>query len=131
MGQRSVRALRTVLSVLVALCVAVAPLASLAATSPAKGSASVGHVVGHDTMPDCHGAKAKQPAPVKPQKDRCPDCGDGVCVSDVCQLKCFNALGDLPRGLTTLHVAPTRLGVGDARDFRFVQIRPPLPPPRV
>jgi hypothetical protein len=128
MAKRTLRAFRKMSSVLVALCVAMAPLASFAAT-PAK--ASVEHVVDRDHIPDCHGMKLKPSAPVKPEKHPCPHCKDSVCTSDICKLKCFKVLGELPRGLKALHFTPARFGIGASPDFRYGQIRPPLPPPRV
>lgn len=122
------RAFRKIVSVLVALCVAVAPLASFAAT-PAK--ASIEHAVSKNHMPDCPGMKGKPSAPVKHQKHPCPHCKDLVCTSDICKLKCHKVFGELPRRLKELHFTPARLGISASPDFRYVQIRPPLPPPRV
>lgn len=127
MARRTMRAFRKIVSVLVALCVAVAPLASFAAT-PAK--ASIEHAVSKDHMPDCPGMKAKPSSPAEKQKPSCPHCKDGVCTSDVCKLKCHKVFGELPRDLEQRHFTPARLGIIATPDFRYVQIRPPLPPPR-
>jgi hypothetical protein len=125
MAKRTMRAFRKIVSVFAALCVAVAPLASFAAT-PIK--ASVEHAVSKDRMPDCHG---KPSSPAKKQKPSCPHCQDGVCTSDVCKLKCFKVLGELPRDLEERHFTAAPRGMIATPDFRYVQIRPPLPPPRV
>lgn len=127
MARRTMRAFRKIVSVLVALCVAVAPLASFAAT-PAK--ASIEHAVSKDHMPDCPGMKAKPSSPAEKQKPSCPHCKDGICTSDVCKLKCHKVFGELPRDLEQRHFTPARLGIIATPDFRYVQIRPPLPPPR-
>jgi hypothetical protein len=39
--------------------------------------------------------------------------------------------GELPRDPEERHSTPARLGISATPDFRYVQIRPPLPPPRV
>jgi hypothetical protein len=115
------------MSVLLALCVAVAPLASFAAT-PTK--ASVEHAVSKDHMPDCHGMKAKSSSPAKEQKPSCPYCKDGICASNLCQLKCYKVFAELPRDQEERHFTPAPLGMTATPDFRYIQIRPPLPPPR-
>lgn len=122
------QAFRKIVSVLVALCIAVAPLASFSAT-PVK--ASIEHVVSKDHMPDCPGMKAKPSSPAEKQEPSCPHCQDGVCTSDVCKLKCFKVLSGLPRDSEERSFTPARLGINATPDFRYDQIRPPLPPPRV
>jgi hypothetical protein len=128
MAKWTLRAFRKISSVLVALCVAMAPLAAFAAT-PVK--VAVEHAVSKDHMPDCHGMKAKPSSPSKKQKTSCPHCKDGACTWDVCKLKCFKVFGELPRDANESHFMAAPLGMSATPNFRFIQIRPPLPPPRV
>lgn len=130
------RTFRTIVSGVVALCLAVAPATAFAAAST-TASPTATHAVAdaHGAMPDCHGTKAKPPPPAEHQpaqtdKDPCPMCKGGVCASDVCQQTCFKVFGELPRADKFLVCVPARHRLCAARDFSFVRIRPPLPPPR-
>jgi hypothetical protein len=81
-------------------------------------------------MPDCHGVKADQPAPVEHEKQSCPKCKTGVCTPDACQVKCSNVVGDLPREANLTLPAPVRLLFAASAQFDVIHLRPPLPPPR-
>lgn len=126
MDKRVAQAFRSVLSTFVALCVALAPLGSLSV--PAK--ASVAHVITSGQTLDCHGMKAQPSAPIKHEKP-CPHCKGNVCTSDMCKLKCSKIMGSLLREPKAWHYTPVRVGLTTSPDFHYVQIRPPLPPPRV
>lgn len=115
---------RRFLAMLVALSVAIMPAVSFAA-APAME-----HVASHADMPDCHGMKADQPAPVEHEKENCPKCKTGFCTPDACQAKCSNVVGDLPREAHLVRPAPVHLLFSGSVQFNVIHLRPPLPPPR-
>lgn len=109
---------------LVALSVAVVPAASFAAVS------QVEHGSSHIGMPDCHGIKADQPAPVEHEKENCPKCKTGVCTPQACMVKCASVVGDLQREIKLSVPGPMRLLMSASAQFNAIHLRPPLPPPR-
>lgn len=114
---------------LVALSVAAMPVVSFAA-APQHALSAVEHVSSHTTMPDCHGMKADQRAPVEHDEENCPKCKTGVCTPDACIVKCASVVGDLPREIKLSVPAPMRLLLSASAQFDVIHLRPPLPPPR-
>jgi len=114
---------------LVALSVAIVPAASFAA-APLHAMPAMEHVASHADMPDCHGMKVDQPAPVGHEHDNCPKCKAGACTPHACQFKCSSVVGDLPRESKLARPAPLRLVFPASAQFGAVHLRPPLPPPR-
>ncbi|MGE3228968.1 MAG: hypothetical protein AB7J30_05980 [Hyphomicrobium sp.] len=112
-----------------ALSVAVAPAVSLAA-APTHSASAAERVTSHAGMPDCHGVKADQPAPVAHEKENCPKCKSGVCTPGACQANCSNVVGDLLRESKLAFAAPVRLLFSASAPFDVIHLRPPLPPPR-
>jgi hypothetical protein len=129
MARRTMPTVRWFMGTIVALCVAVSPAIASAAV-PLHALPAVEHVAGRVGMPDCHGMKADQPAPVEHQKEHCPKCKTGVCTPDACQVKCSNAVGDVPHGSELALPVPVRLAFPVSAQFDVINLRPPLPPPR-
>ena len=129
MARRTILNVRRFLAIVVALSVAAMPAVSFAAAAQHALPAAK-HVSSHAAMPDCHGMKADQPAPVEHEKENCPKCKTGVCTPDACQVKCSNAVGDLPRESKLALPAPVRLLFSASAQFDVIHLRPPLPPPR-
>jgi hypothetical protein len=129
MARRTILGFRRFLATLVALSVATMPVVSFAA-APQHAPPAMEHVSSHAGMPDCHGMKADQPAPVEHEKENCPKCKAGVCTPDACQVKCSNVVGDLPRESKLALPAPLRLVFPASAQFDVIHLRPPLPPPR-
>lgn len=129
MTWRTISVPRRLLAILVALSVAMTPAVSFAAASQQAASA-MEHVASHANMPDCHGMKADQPAPVEHEKENCPKCKAGFCTPDACQVKCASVVGDLPRESKLAFPAPLRLVFPASAQFDVIHLRPPLPPPR-
>jgi hypothetical protein len=103
---------RTVLAGLIALAVALAPVASALAA---------GHALAMPVMEDCHG---QPPAP----NDRC--CDTKAKCPDTCGVTCCKLVGVIA-ALAVFHepeVAPAR--TADPQQPSGLQVRPHPPPPR-
>jgi hypothetical protein len=130
MAGRTMHKVRRFLAALVALSVATMPAVSFA-TAPQHALPAVAQASSHTSMPDCHGMKADQRAPVEHEKDNCFNCKTGVCTPDACQAKCSSVVGDLPHESKLALPVPVRLLSAASAQFDVTHLRPPLPPPRV
>lgn len=130
MARGTMLKVRRLVGILAALSVAVMPAVAFAA-APNHAPPSLQHVSSHAGIPDCHGMKAGQSAPVEHEKDNCFKCKTGVCTPDACQAKCSSVVGDLPRESKLALPAPGQLLFAASAQFDVTHLRPPLPPPRV